>query len=308
MEFAEQSRQRRVKTNANIGFATFAFECLDLSAVAPNTAAQRYSLLSNHILPFFGDISLASIRPDHIERFYRHLPLAASTKKTIRTLLNFILNKAVARELIFKNPGAGIVIKELPRIYQTLNEAEIIKFMKAAASSPYVYVYHLMLCSGLRRGEAFGITWETINFSRKFITVCKQVVMEAGKSVLKEQLKNTFSMRKIPLNDALLALLKQVPRSERCGLITPKPNDFRDFYKDFKRILRKINKNIGLRPHDLRHTFATVAQMRGVPLPDLSRLLGHSNPNITAKIYSHVQADYLKRNANIIDEIITEVR
>ncbi len=288
VEFAEQCRVRRVRTDANVGFAAFAYECLDLSSVAPNTAAQRRSLLSNHILPFFGNFTLASIKPEHIEKFYRSLPLASSSKKTIRTLLNYILNKAVSREILFKNPGAGLVIKEFPRIYQTLGEAEISKFIKAAARSPYVYVYHLMLCSGLRRGEAFGVSWEAINFSRKFITVSKQVVMESGKCILKEQLKNSFSRRKIPLNDALLELLKKVPRIERNGLITPKPSDFRRFYQDFKEILYKINRVGNLRPHDLRHTFATVAQIRGVPLPDLCRLLGHSNPNITAKTYSHV--------------------
>ncbi|OGB93773.1 MAG: hypothetical protein A2Z31_04985 [candidate division NC10 bacterium RBG_16_65_8] len=45
--------------------------------------------------------------------------------------------------------------------------------------------------------------------------------------------------------------------------------------------LRKI------RPHDLRHTYATLAVSAGVPLLTVSRQLGHSSIAITADLYTH---------------------
>jgi integrase/recombinase XerD len=56
-------------------------------------------------------------------------------------------------------------------------------------------------------------------------------------------------------------------------------------YKRLKRIGKKIG--IDLRPHLLRHTFATVAIKKGVPLPAVQKLLGHKDIR-TTQIYTHL--------------------
>ena len=43
--------------------------------------------------------------------------------------------------------------------------------------------------------------------------------------------------------------------------------------------------------HDLRHTFASHALAGGMTLVDVSRLLGHSTPTVTATVYSHALPD-----------------
>jgi len=45
---------------------------------------------------------------------------------------------------------------------------------------------------------------------------------------------------------------------------------------------------IGL--HGLRHTAASFAILQGVPLPEVSRVLGHSSPGVTAAVYAHAIA------------------
>jgi len=40
--------------------------------------------------------------------------------------------------------------------------------------------------------------------------------------------------------------------------------------------------------HDLRHTWATLALSRGVPLEVVSERLGHASPTITLGIYRHL--------------------
>ena len=42
-----------------------------------------------------------------------------------------------------------------------------------------------------------------------------------------------------------------------------------------------------MRLHDLRHTFASHAVLQGIPLPVVSRLLGHKQPSMTLR-YAHV--------------------
>ena len=63
-----------------------------------------------------------------------------------------------------------------------------------------------------------------------------------------------------------------------------------------------------LTPHGLRHQSASLLLAESVPLPNVSRRLGHTNPAITARIYSHVvradvqAADALERLLSGIDE------
>jgi len=70
-------------------------------------------------------------------------------------------------------------------------------------------------------------------------------------------------------------------------------NNFREAYK---RLCDKLDIQKGRTIHSLRHTFCTILARQGVSLLDASRLMGHSNVNITAKIYSHVSEND-KKNA-----------
>jgi integrase len=56
--------------------------------------------------------------------------------------------------------------------------------------------------------------------------------------------------------------------------------------RDFRRTCRVAGAP-RIRFHDLRHVFATEALGAGVPLTDLSAMLGHSSPRITLQLYAH---------------------
>lgn len=45
----------------------------------------------------------------------------------------------------------------------------------------------------------------------------------------------------------------------------------------------------GYRVHDLRHSTASILLGAGVPLPVISRMLGHSTIRVTADLYAHVE-------------------
>ena len=51
--------------------------------------------------------------------------------------------------------------------------------------------------------------------------------------------------------------------------------------------MRRVAAIEDVRLHDLRHTVASHAAMNGVPLPVVSRLLGHSDPRTTLR-YAHL--------------------
>jgi integrase len=74
------------------------------------------------------------------------------------------------------------------------------------------------------------------------------------------------------------------------GLIFAQPNgEFLDPALVSQTIVRRLNK-AGITDaslHSLRHSSASLLISRGVPVPAVSARLGHANPSITNRIYSH---------------------
>lgn len=65
--------------------------------------------------------------------------------------------------------------------------------------------------------------------------------------------------------------------------------------------VRRHAKLEGVRLHDLRHTFASFGAGASLGLPVIGKLLGHSQPQTTAR-YAHLDADPLRRASNLIGE------
>ena len=55
----------------------------------------------------------------------------------------------------------------------------------------------------------------------------------------------------------------------------------------------------GLRPHKLRHSFASVAITSGADIASVSEKLGHSDKAVTLRMYTHADQESIKRASNI---------
>lgn len=56
-------------------------------------------------------------------------------------------------------------------------------------------------------------------------------------------------------------------------------------------LFTKFVRDNGLPPltlHGLRHSFASSANAKGIPMYDIGKALGHSSPSTTSKIYTHL--------------------
>lgn len=60
------------------------------------------------------------------------------------------------------------------------------------------------------------------------------------------------------------------------------------FSREFDRAQKRVEGLARVRLHDLRHTWATLALLAGVPVKVVSERLGHKTTAITYDIYSHV--------------------
>lgn len=70
-------------------------------------------------------------------------------------------------------------------------------------------IYTLLLTTGLRRGERYGLQWKDINFENHIISIERNVTYTSKNGVTIGLPKTTAGIRKIPLTNHATALLKE---------------------------------------------------------------------------------------------------
>ncbi|WP_397450846.1 tyrosine-type recombinase/integrase [Pseudomonas sp. NA-150] len=134
----------------------------------------------------------------------------------------------------------------------------------------------LSINTGVRRGEAFNLTWPDVDLKNKLITV-EGDTSKSGQT------------RHIPLNrEALDTLTKWKEQGDGVGFVFPGRDGNRlDNVKKSWAGALQLAKVDRFRWHDLRHTFASKLVMAGVPLNTVRDLLGHSDIKMTLR-YAHL--------------------
>jgi integrase len=130
----------------------------------------------------------------------------------------------------------------------------------------------ISLNTGVRQGELFSMTWESVSIERRNL------------SVLASHAKGNKT-RNIPLNDEALKVFNTIKPKRATGLVFVSPkteSEFDNVKKAWTELIKKADIP-GLRWHDMRHDFASQLVMKGVPLFTVQQLLGHSNPKTTMR-------------------------
>ena len=247
------------------------------------TQSDYKQLLANHILPALGNLTVAEIDREHIER--RHLDMKNTPRRanytiaTIKTLLGF----AVRCGLRSNNPASGVQRYREYKRERFLTVAEIgaaADAIMTAESDGVIGPFaasglRLALFTGARSGEITATKWDHVDWQRRLIRLPDS---------------KTNEPRTIHLSDAAVEVLRNVPRVGPyviAGARHGKP------FKSFSRSWIVAREYAGLkdvRLHDLRHSYASLAAGRGVSLHMIGKLLGHKDPATTAR-YAHLARD-----------------
>jgi integrase len=163
-------------------------------------------------------------------------------------------------------------LKEEEKPVRSLNDVEIKKLLKAMKPSQSMKIRVLLaLATGLRRGDIDSLKISDIDFETNSIATSSR--------------KTKKSMASRPVATEIMAELSKFV----CGLDVGQEKLFRT--KFYHRKWRKICQDAGLidlKFHDLRKTFCSLLAQNGVSTAVTQRLLEHSSPNLTNKVYTNV--------------------
>jgi integrase len=269
----------------------------------PSTVAGYTVVVNTHIRPTFGHIRSDQIPPGLAKDWEKAQALLIAEQKTAKGSYN--LRLTVFRIILkwARKRGQGFLaddpLEEIGHIPTDEPERDYLEpreidALIRAASSPDDTIIRLFVYAGLRRGEAFALQWDDVDWGNG---------QDGGRLFVRRNLvngrlgtpKTKKSIRNVDVPQALLddlAVYRMMYPPLGTGFL------FRDAHgtvtdpgvwsrRPFRRIVRRAGlRMIGV--HVLRHTYASLLINAGEPPKYVQQQLGHGSLKITMDLYAHI--------------------
>jgi integrase len=263
-----------------------------------------------------GRMRLQEVKPVHVRAALDRVIEAGYAPRTVARVLmrlKALFREALRLELVARNPAEAIQVRlpkgeEAARALEPEEVARLLEAAEASRSRDMALLLRLMLETGLRRGEALALQWGDVDLERGEVRVWRAWAKVGSKGAF-TPLKTPTAKRVVPLPLGLLRRLK-ARKEELLERLNPEEVDGLHLVGGVKPVdpdafnhyLRCLAEKAGLgrvRVHDLRHTWATLALSRGIPLEVVSERLGHASPTITLNVYRHLLEE--ERRGYVLD-------
>ena len=295
-----------------VRFNTFADEWLlsQEGNLAGSTLELYRSSLRAWTRPAIGNKHLTDVTVDDIARMVGKMKKKGRKAWTIKNVLtptSRVFDHAVRRGLCPSNPVKALERSERPkrdqRQMRVLSSDEI-PLLLAATDEHWRPLVSFLIFTGMRVSEALNVRWEDIDWASGTVTVTSSKTA-AGTG------------RRVTLMPSLQATLRSLQRASQrltghVFVMPEKTYSRRDgssrvgkpVGREYVRahVLRPAVKRSGVTPvtvHELRHTCASVLLSMGLDVSYIADQLGHANPAITLKVYSHlIDAERRRKEAS----------
>lgn len=303
------------------------------------------SIYKNQIYPKLGNIKIKDITEFMLRKFFQEQKnyYADSTINGIKNILNQIMQCCKDAKCILYNPVKELKIKKRRKNKNALNvdskaisiedEKDLFIYLKGHF---YYNMFLFYLTTGLRYGEVAALTVNDIDLKNKVVHINKALkYKKSNNTVYIGPPKTDASYRDVPLNDLAcqalenqIELKKKIEKSKFAvanfdstmrDLLFVTHNNMPVLNGTLDGVLKKARLDINyqreekdymisLSVHRLRHTFATRCYENGIPIPVISKYLGHASIATTEEIYvhllkTHLDAQRIKLNSAFDDPL-----
>jgi integrase len=297
------------------------------STVKPKTLAGYRHDIDHYIVPRIGHMRLQALRPAVLSKLYRDLaehggqdgrPLSAWTVSHIhRTLRKALADAVHVEQLLAVNPAERSKLPrdggtEPGRVWTT---EQLDAFLITARSHRLYAFYRLAAYTGARRGELLYLRWQAVDLDAAEVTFGGSTAVVRGKRV--EGTTKGGRSRVVSIDRETVTILQEHRRRQEeereaadlawidhDGLVfATKWGE--PLYPDtvtwlMSKLINACNQSATVpeqvlphaRLHDLRHLHATTLLLAGVPVHVVAARLGHADPAVTLRVYSHVLREH----------------
>lgn len=299
---------------------------------SPKTALETRGVLDRYLVPDLGEVSLAKLRADDLDRYYRRLrergrsgrPLAPATIKRIHGILRRALSQGVRWGWLATNPAASATPPRVP-VWEINppSPTQLAKlFATAVETDPELVTFIVMAAAtGARRSELVALRWNDVDLTTGSVTIARAMV--AGPDGIVEKDTKTHSSRRVALDASTVETLHRHrlvadERAALCGVtlpadafvFSPHPAGAEPWYPDsVSRAFRRLCGHAGcpgVRLHDLRHYVATRLLAAGVDVRTVAGRLGHRNASTTLNVYSHFLPEADREAADVLGRLLDD--
>ena len=275
----------------------------------PATAELVERHLRRYVYPTIGGLPLASIRQSHLQAMLKGLErdLSPATRAVAWRYVQTIFRAAVRDRCLAKSPCEGVPSPKVNRPRVEPISTAAVHALADAVPERYRALVVLAAGTGLRQGEAFGLTVDRVKFLKRQVVVDRQLVAAKDRVPVFGPPKTESSDRVVPLPavvaDALAAHLKAFP-AEPDGLVFTNsegaPLRRSAFGSTWRRATEAAGAD-GVVFHSLRHYYASVLIRHGESVKTVQARMGHKSAQETLDTYSHLWPDADDRTREAVD-------
>lgn len=238
------------------------------------------------------DIRFVDIKTKHMQDIMNSCNKGKGSLRKLKVLFNQLFAYAMANDIVRKDYSDYV---EIPKIKETnsrepftLKEINRLFEIQNEEGFEIVDSILMMIYTGLRIGELLIIKNKDIDLDNKIIV--GGIKTDAGKD------------RVIPISAKIFDLVENRVNQNNKYFISRsdgKKYTYDNYYRDnFIPIMNKLGMNH--KPHDCRHTFATLMSNAGADTIALQKIMGHADYATTANIYTHKDIEELKKAISLL--------
>jgi integrase len=283
----------------------------------PRSVVEDKAMLETIILPRLGQMRVSSVTHRDVSELHAMLKGTPYRANRVLALLHKMFSFAAVGDDnewgVTRNPAAGTSRFHEEKRERWLSEQEFERLVVAMQEYPELCAaesdvsekqreflrnearramnaIRLTVVTGCRKGEALSAKWTDFDFVRGVWTKPSHHTKQKR-------------VEHVPLNEQALALLQSLPRD---GEHLFSGRKMGTHLTDLKGPWAKVCKSAKLpevRLHDLRHSFASHLVSSGVSLAIVGKLLGHTQPQTTAR-YAHLADNPLREASNRFPQVL----